>query len=489
MPKAPVGSYVRQNVEVALNEGGTNFRLLAEMTPLSVFILQGTGFVYVNPAAVRLTGYSSAELLKSKFYSLFPVESKKIMRKWGLQVQHAETLLSVHGEFNFIAKNGEEIRIDVSAATIEYEGKPAALVTALELNEQRREEILQDVVNRIAQAADGAKTLDDLFPALHAIIAEVMVAKNFYIALFDRQEELITYPYYVDEYDQPAKQVKPEKGLTEFVLRTGKSLLCDANLHRVLEEQGEIAQVLSAWETIADLLAAQIVVCGEHKRGLMQQLLTGQTRFKEFVKSGKKVKTRYGDFPEDWSQVHMGDIADERGKKNHGGKKLPVLSCTKYRGLVNSLEYFGKRIFSEDTSTYRIVQRGDFAYATNHVEEGSIGYQNLHDAALISPMYTVFRTRAGVDQEFFFKLIKTELYRHIFEVNTSGSIARRGALRWDEFALIKVFLPGVPEQKRIAAVLNTGDREIELLQKQLEALKEQKRGLMQKLLTGKIRVK
>jgi type I restriction enzyme S subunit len=74
-------------------------------------------------------------------------------------------------------------------------------------------------------------------------------------------------------------------------------------------------------------------------------------------------------------------------------------------------------------------------------------------------------------------------------VNTSGSIARRGALRWDEFALIKVFLPSVPEQQRIAAVLNTSDREIDLLQKQLEALKEQKRGLMQKLLTGEIRVK
>jgi type I restriction enzyme S subunit len=133
-------------------------------------------------------------------------------------------------------------------------------------------------------------------------------------------------------------------------------------------------------ETLEMFIAAQV----KRKRGLMQQLLTGQTRFKEFVKSGKKVKTRYGDFPEDWWQVHIGDIADEAGKKNGSGRELPVLSCTKHRGLVNSLEYFGKRIFSENTSTYRIVERGDFAYATNHVEEGSIGYQNLHDAALIS---------------------------------------------------------------------------------------------------------
>jgi type I restriction enzyme S subunit len=185
----------------------------------------------------------------------------------------------------------------------------------------------------------------------------------------------------------------------------------------------------------------------------------------------------------------MGDIAEEIGAKNDGGHHLPVLSCTKHRGLVNSLEYFGKRVFSEDTSNYKVVRRGDFAYATNHIEEGSIGYQNQHDAALISPMYTVFRTQAGVDHTFFFKLIKTELYRHIFEVNTSGSIARRGGLRWNEFALIKVFLPSLPEQKRTATVLSACDREIELLEKELDLLKEQKRGLMQKLLTGEVRVK
>ena len=253
-------------------------------------------------------------------------------------------------------------------------------------------------------------------------------------------------------------------------------------------EQRAIADILDTLDGEISILRKVIAARAERKRGLMQQLLTGLTRFREFVKSTKQVNTRYGCFPADWAAVHIGDVADEVSGKNDAGRELPVLSCTKHRGLVNSLEYFGKRIFSADTSNYKVVRRGDFAYATNHIEEGSIGYQDLHDTALISPMYTVFRTRAGVDHPFFFKLVKTELYRHIFEVNTSGSIARRGGLRWEEFAIIKVFLPSVPEQKRIAAVLEVCDREIDLLQQQLEALKEQKRGLMQKLLTGEIRV-
>jgi type I restriction enzyme S subunit len=254
-------------------------------------------------------------------------------------------------------------------------------------------------------------------------------------------------------------------------------------------EQDAIASTLLFWDDAIGKQEALLQAEGTRKRGLMQQLLTGQKRFREYLRITKRVNTRYGCFPADWAAVHIGDIADEISGKNDAGRELPVLSCTKHRGLVNSLEYFGKRIFSANTSNYKVVRRGDFAYATNHIEEGSIGYQGLHDAALISPMYTVFRTRAGVDHSFFFKLVKTELYRNIFEVNTSGSIARRGGLRWDEFAIIKVFLPSVPEQKRIAAVLEVCDREIGLLQQQLEALQEQKRGLMHKLLTGEVRVK
>lgn len=233
---------VRPGETTTLDEGEAKFLLLAEMAPFAVFIFQGNRFKYANPAAERLTGYSKQELLNSSFTDLLPTGRKKIMREWGMQVQRGDTL-SLHQELNIITKVGDNRRIDLTAAAISYEGKPAVIGTAYEINEKQKEEILQDVVYRIAQAADRSKTLDDLFPALHAIISEVMVARNFYIALFDRKENYITYPYYMDEYDHPARMVRPEKGLTEYVLRTGKSLLCNADVHRVLEERGEIELV------------------------------------------------------------------------------------------------------------------------------------------------------------------------------------------------------------------------------------------------------
>jgi PAS domain S-box-containing protein len=239
MTKAPASVPVRLKPEAALQESAAMFRALAEMAPSAVFIFQGSRLKFVNPATERLTGYSKQELLKSNFYDLFPASRKKNMRDWGIQVQRGE-IPSTHGEFNLITKSGDERWVDLTAAAIEYEGKPAAIGTAVEITPRQREEILQDVVYRIALAADGAKNLDDLFPALHAIIAEVMLARNFFIALYDRKEDGITFPYYVDEFDQPSNFTRPGKGLTAYVLRTGKSLLCDVDVHKALEEQGEI---------------------------------------------------------------------------------------------------------------------------------------------------------------------------------------------------------------------------------------------------------
>lgn len=248
-----------------------------------------------------------------------------------------------------------------------------------------------------------------------------------------------------------------------------------------LPEQRKIASILLTWdravEQVEKLIAAKTLI----KRGLMRQLLTGRRRFREFSQPGV--------LPDDWEYLRAGDIAREVSSKSPEGKNLAVLSCTKHRGLVDSLKYFGKRVFSENTANYKVIKRGQFAYATNHLEEGAIGYQDLYDEALISPMYTVFETNGRVDDSFLYRLLKTELYRRIFEANTSGTIDQRGGLRWKDFAKIKVALPSLPEQRRIAAVLNTCDNEIDSLTRQLEAIQRQKRGLMRKLLTGRIRVK
>lgn len=237
------------------------------------------------------------------------------------------------------------------------------------------------------------------------------------------------------------------------------------------DRQRSAVRVLQVWDQGISLATALLATAEQRHTGLMQQLLTGRQRIKGFKGT--------------WSTVRVGSFAKDVRAINIQALSLPVLSCTKYAGLVDSLRYFGKQVFSENTATYKIVRRGQFAYATNHIEEGSIGYQNLYDEALISPMYTVFEVESDVvDHRYLYMLLKTEAMRRVFEATTHSSVDRRGSLRWPEFAKLKVTLPPVPEQQRVVEVIEDAQEAVTLAEQQLQALQQQKRALLQRLLSG-----
>ena len=241
-------------------------------------------------------------------------------------------------------------------------------------------------------------------------------------------------------------------------------------------EQQKIAEILSTWDNAIDHCKNFIENLKLRNKGLTQKLLTGKIRVNGFEETK-------------WSLVPIKKIAKDSSKKNPADKDLLVLSCTKHNGLVPSLEYFGRKIYSDDLTTYKIVSRGQFAYATNHIEEGSIGYQSRYDEALISPMYTVFQTDETVNDNFLFRVLKSTNYIHEYQKRMEGSIDRRGGLRWDEFSKIKVPIPEIKEQMAIVEILDKATEELHHYQQKLENLQLQKKGLMQQLLTGKVRVK
>ena len=241
-----------------------------------------------------------------------------------------------------------------------------------------------------------------------------------------------------------------------------------------LPEQRAIADCLSTWDQAIQTLTQLITQKELRKKWLMQQLLTG--------------KKRLPGFGGEWREVHIRDFSREVSAKNSNKKDIIVLSCTKYNGLVPSLEYFGRKIYSDNLHTYKIVPNNHFAYATNHIEEGSIGYQSKYEEGLISPMYTVFKTDASVNDELLYRILKSHNLIHEYNKRMEGSIDRRGGLRWKTFSGIKVSLPSIEEQTAIAQILQRADQEITLLNQKLTHLQNQKKGLMQQLLTGKKRL-
>jgi type I restriction enzyme S subunit len=252
-----------------------------------------------------------------------------------------------------------------------------------------------------------------------------------------------------------------------------------------ITEQRAIAALFSTWDLAIEKTERLVEAKEKHFLYFSKKLLFGDVT--DSANTSKK--TKWFSVPDHWKVVNIVKIAKEVSVFNNPAENIPVLSCTKYDGLVDSLTYFNKQVFSLDTSTYKVVTKGQFAYATNHVEEGSIGYQDVYDKGLVSPMYTVFETNENVDDSYLYKVLKSVVYLHIFRANTSSSVDRRGSLRWKEFSKLPIPLPPIEEQKQIAAILTTARQEIDLLKKQAEAYRRQKRGLMQKLLTGEWRVK
>lgn len=242
MTRSGVRAFVPGKPAAAPPEGEAIFRVLAETAASAIFIYQGDGFRYVNPATEMLTGYMRGELLKMQFTDIIHPACRGLVRDRYLQRGPSDTV-PLRTEFKIVTKNGEERWIDFSVGLIKYEGEAATLGTAFDITERKRVEQIQEAVYRIAQAADHAKRLDDLFPALHSIIAEVMTAQNFYIALYDEEKNLLSFPYFVDEVDIPPLPSQFGKGLTEYVLRTGKSFLVDMALHDDLQRRGEIELV------------------------------------------------------------------------------------------------------------------------------------------------------------------------------------------------------------------------------------------------------
>ena len=254
-------------------------------------------------------------------------------------------------------------------------------------------------------------------------------------------------------------------------------------------EQSKIADILHAWDAAIQKLDLLRAAKLSRLTSLTQLLVFGARRLRAHDTKGATTVHRWFNLPDDWNCVPINDVAQEVSERHTGGGDYEVLSCSKYDGFVRSLDYFKKQVFSAYLDSYKKIWRNDFGFPSNHVEEGSIGLQNMLDVGLVSPIYTVFRFEPNrVLPEYAFAVLKTGLYRHIFEVNTSASVDRRGSLRWTEFSKIPFPLPTMAEQNAIMKVLHTGKAEIDILDSQIQALIRQKRGLMQNLLTGDWRV-
>ncbi len=196
----------------------------------------GEGIVrFATDDLAQFCGRPADTLIGSRIGSLFPPGEYERVTE-GMRKSSADETWRV--ETSLTGRDGARVpcALTVRRFRERESGRLSYLYSFATVTPGETGDSLREAVYQIADASDHASTLDELYMSLHRIIGTVMPASNFYIAIYDAAGDLLSFPYFVDEVDEPSPPQKPGRGLTEYVIRTGKSLLCS------LENQEELAR-------------------------------------------------------------------------------------------------------------------------------------------------------------------------------------------------------------------------------------------------------
>ena len=259
-----------------------------------------------------------------------------------------------------------------------------------------------------------------------------------------------------------------------------------------LREQQKIANILSTWDKAISTTERLIENSTQQKKALMQQLLTGKKRLLD--ESGKR-------FEGEWEEKALIDagmtVTDgDRGKEYPNSSEfydegdylfLSAKNVTKKGFLFEDTQFISKEKYEKLGKG--IVNRGDVVLTTR----GTVGQTAYYDDSVQyeflrvnSGMVTLGCNNSELESNFFYALTNSSLFTRQVESLTFGSAQPQLTIKI--IKSLKVPIPSIPEQQKIATVLTNADREIELLEQQLADLQQEKKALMQVLLTGKKRV-
>ena len=308
---------------------------------------------------------------------------------------------------------------------------------------------------------------------------------NFFKIAYDRQ--LIKKEYFVFFLTGPKIQ-------SEILKRAGSSTIPDLNHSDFLsikiplpplDEQEKIAEILSTWDEAINLTINLIESKKQFKKALMQNLLTAKIRFPQFKEKWKEIKL--GNIGKSYNGL-IGKVAEDFQNGNS--------NFITYKNIFDNpkidINIFEKVKIMEDEEQ-NLVKFGDIFFTTSSETPNEVGissvllrecgilYLNsfcfgfrLNNFEILTPCFAVFYFRSDYFRKQIFKLAQG---------STRFNISKTEVLN------LTIKLPNLNEQQKIAEVLTACDDEINLLNLKLENLKKQKQGLMQKLLSGKVRVK
>lgn len=239
-------------------------------------------------------------------------------------------------------------------------------------------------------------------------------------------------------------------------------------------EQKKIAECLAEKDKMIAAQGENVDALKEKKKGLMQQL---------FPQEGdNKPRLRFPGFTGVWTERKLGDCFEERNEQFPESKEYPLMAFIAEKGVSPKGEKYDRSALVKDAANkkYKRTEYGDFIYSSNNLEAGSIGF-NSYGRACISPVYSIFKSKNIVDFAFIGTLLTQKSFIAKMVKYRQGVVYGQWKIPEKEFLGMKVLIPSLAEQQKIAECLSALDDQIAAETAKLEALKDHKKGLMQQL--------
>lgn len=243
-----------------------------------------------------------------------------------------------------------------------------------------------------------------------------------------------------------------------------------------LPEQRAITKVLGSMDKAINANNQLIAQKELRKKWLMQNLLTGKKRLKGYQG--------------EWKKCTGNDFLDQRKEQAPNDGKIPLFSLTIENGVTEKSERYEREFLVKDKNVkkYKIVYPNDIVFNPANLRWGAIAKHTRSFKVLLSPIYQVLPVKKGFDIDFISYLVSSPRQIAYYASILEGTLIERMAVKVEPFLATKYQIPNLEEQTAIARVLLAADKEISLLKTKVEKLHEQKKGLMQQLLTGKKRL-
>ena len=215
----------KQNIMVALQISEKKYRQLIDTMQEGIWVVDPAGrSLFVNPRMAEMLGYTPAELQGRSLFEFLD-------GSWEEQI-----------DVSFRRKDGRQFYASlVTSPILNDQGVvEGTLLGVIDITERKRGEAIREATYKIAQAANAAPTLDELYHSIHLILNELIPAQNFHIALYDRGSDELSFPYFADQLESRPAPLKAGRTLAAYVLRTSRPLSVTPAELEVLVTAGEV---------------------------------------------------------------------------------------------------------------------------------------------------------------------------------------------------------------------------------------------------------